>query len=111
MPTAPAKPCRDPYCQNLRPCPLHARKPYESRTPRRRYGSSGWAWQRTVAAVIDAAGGRCQLRLDGCTVRATTADHVLSPRHGGSDEAWNLRASCGECNETRRREQAKAGRA
>ena len=109
-PRAAALPCRTLTCANLRPCALHPqRKPFESSRPRPRYGTSGWDWQRRRQRVIARDGGVCQLRLPGCTNVATTADHVLSPRDGGSDEEANLRASCQTCNETRRRQQAQAG--
>ena len=41
----------------------------------------------------------CQIRGDGCTIRATPVDHIVSPHEGGDfwDEA-NLRAACTHCN-------------
>lgn len=112
MPRRPALPCRNPNCPNLRPCSVHGeRKPFETDgQPRRGYGTSGWDWQRRRQAVIERDGGLCQLRLEGCRQVATTADHIVSPRHGGSDEPSNLRAACRPCNERRRRQQAREGR-
>lgn len=109
---APAKPCVKARCPHTRPCPVHPeRQAFESATPRRRYGINGWDWQRTVQRVINRDGGRCQLQLVGCTHRATTADHIVSPRRGGTDHEMNLRAACTSCNEARRRQQARDGRA
>lgn len=111
MPRRPASPCNVPTCPNMKPCPVHPGRPaFESSSPRRRYGSSGWAWQRLRDAVIARDGGICQLRLAGCTAVATTADHIVSPRAGGSDASTNLRASCLNCNEVRRRAQVVAQR-
>jgi 5-methylcytosine-specific restriction endonuclease McrA len=47
-------------------------------------------------AVLSAAGWRCQW--PGCTNRATTADHVIPLARGGTNDTWNLRASCWSCN-------------
>ena len=78
---------------------------------RERHGTSGWAWQRTVRAVLERDGGVCRFALPGCTRRATTAGHVVAKAAGGSDHPSNLRASCAVCNETKRIEESKAGRA
>lgn len=111
MPHKPASPCRIPGCPNLRPCSVHPPpKPFESSTPRRRYGRSGWAYQRTVQAVLKRDGGICRLRLPGCAIQATTADHIISPRRGGTDELDNLRAACESCNKARMRQQAAEAR-
>jgi hypothetical protein len=37
-------------------------------------------------------------------------DHVLGVAAGGTDDERNLVASCADCNERRRREQARDGR-
>lgn len=41
---------------------------------------------------------QCQLRLPGCTVRATEIDHKVPLMHGGTDDLSNLQAACGHCN-------------
>lgn len=43
---------------------------------------------------------RCQLRLPGCTLTATQADHV-HPRETHGDGPENLRAACRHCNISR----------
>lgn len=69
---------------------------------------TGWSthhptarWKRTRLAVLHRDGYECQLRLAGCTGRATTADHIVPLALGGAmyDPA-NLRAACGHCNST-----------
>lgn len=108
MPTAPKLAC--PKCPNRQPCPTHARKPYAT-AKTRQYGGSGWRWQRIRRLVILRDDGVCQLRLPPCTSRATTADHVVGVALGGSDDPSNLVAACAPCNEYKRRQQARAGRA
>ena len=56
------------------------------------------AYRGQRAAVLEAAGWLCQVRLPGCTVRATTVDHVMPLAYGGTNDRWNLRASCAACN-------------
>ena len=51
--------------------------------------------------VIERDGGRCRMRLPGCTGVATTADHIVPRSHGGTADPSNLRASCGHCNSAR----------
>jgi 5-methylcytosine-specific restriction endonuclease McrA len=63
-------------------------------------GRAGRPWRRVVAYVLDRDGGVCQLRLTGCRLVATTADHVIPFRDRPDLELdpGNLRASCGKCN-------------
>jgi hypothetical protein len=72
------------------------------------YGSK--AWKDAVKAAIARAGGKCELRLPGCTLIATEGDHVRAPRAGG---AWfdlgNIRAACRHCNASRGAAEAKGG--
>lgn len=77
---------------------------------RTRHGTSGWAWQRTVRSVLDRDGGACRFALPGCTRHATTAGHVVAKAAGGSDHPSNLKASCAECNEAKRRQESIDGR-
>ena len=114
MPRRPALPCRRPGCPNLQPCAVHPLpKPYESSRPRHPlgYASNGYERQRIAQEVLERDGRQCQLRLPGCTRVGTTPDHIVSPRDGGLYVLSNLRASCKSCNEARRRQQARDGRA
>lgn len=94
------KPCLHHGCaatvRNGSWCPVHA--PPQPTTAERGYGGS---WARTSARIIQRDGGVCQLRLSGCTVRATTTDHVVPKLHGGSDEDGNLVAACRHCNSSK----------
>ena len=69
-------------------CPFHERvahAAYDSRAYRRR--------RRAVLGLP------CALRLPGCTVVATTADHVVPVSRGGRDSP--LRPACAQCNSAR----------
>ena len=103
---APLRRCCWPGCphrQDAAYCPFHARY-----SPRNHGGRSrqvrglGAGWPQLKAAVIERDGGRCQLRLAGCTLIATTADHIIPRAVGGSNDVANLRASCVHCNAARR---------
>ena len=55
------------------------------------------AWRKVRAHVLDRDGHQCQLRLDGCTGRATHAHHTHGRRVTGDDPA-HLVAACEHCN-------------
>jgi 5-methylcytosine-specific restriction endonuclease McrA len=59
-------------------------------------------WQRTRVCVLDRDGHTCQIAGPGCTIVATTVDHVVARSDGGAvfDPA-NLRAACQHCNASR----------
>jgi 5-methylcytosine-specific restriction endonuclease McrA len=80
-------------------CPACARAQDRRRgTTAERFGA-GWA---TISRkVIERDGGVCQLSLPGCTVVATTADHIISRSQGGDSDPANLRAACRACNSRR----------
>lgn len=107
-PRTPAKACATAGCFNLQPCPLHTRKPWGNRTQN---DVSGYEIQRLRRQVIERDGGVCTIRLPCCTTIATTADHIVGRAQGGRTIESNLRASCKPCNEARRRQQAREGRA
>jgi len=67
-------------------------------TTAERFGS-GWA--RISRLVIERDGGDCQLNLPGCTLEATTADHIVPRSRGGGSDMDNLRAACRPCNSRR----------
>lgn len=58
----------------------------------------GHGWDSKSKRVIARDGGMCQLRLAGCTGRATTADHVVPRSRGGTSDMGNLVAACRHCN-------------
>jgi 5-methylcytosine-specific restriction endonuclease McrA len=49
-------------------------------------------------AVIEAAGGRCQMT-PGCRNLATTCDHIIPISAGGGHSPQNLRAACRPCQD------------
>jgi len=54
-------------------------------------------WRRIRLAVLQRDGWVCQLRLAGCTGRATCAHHVLG-RSVTGDSMEHIVASCTSCN-------------
>jgi 5-methylcytosine-specific restriction endonuclease McrA len=67
-------------------------------------------WRKVQRRILKRDGWVCQIRLPGCLVTATQADHIVDVRAGG---AWydpaNLRAPCGFCNRSRE-DQGRKGR-
>lgn len=59
----------------------------------------GGAWPRVRRTILARDNHTCQICLPGCTVTATTVDHIQPVALGG---AWydpdNLRAACTHCN-------------
>ncbi|WP_163902246.1 HNH endonuclease [Mycolicibacterium pulveris] len=45
--------------------------------------------------------GPCQLRLPGCTGRASTWDHIVAVSKGGGHGRGNVRPACAHCNSSR----------
>lgn len=106
MPTAPASPCSTPGCGHLRPCAVHPIKPWQRSRPHQMTSGSGWAWQRVRVSVLLRDNYTCRY----CGGPATVVDHVIGLARGGSDDPSNLVAACVQCNEIKRRREARAGR-
>lgn len=60
-------------------------------------GGSTSAWRRMRARVLHRDKYLCQLRLPGCTIKATQVHHVLGRSVSGDDPRY-LVASCRSCN-------------
>jgi 5-methylcytosine-specific restriction protein A len=61
------------------------------------------AWKPLARKVLERDGYVCQIRLPGCTGRATAADHVVEWRDGGAKyDMANLQAACAACNTAKR---------
>jgi len=54
-----------------------------------------------LPAILRRDGYVCQVRLPGCTVRATAVDHIYPRAWGGRAVPENLRAACSNCNNGR----------
>jgi 5-methylcytosine-specific restriction protein A len=68
-------------------------------------------WQKRRAEVLERDGHRCTFLLsDGarCTEPATTVDHIVNIRNGGTHDLSNLRAACSFCH---RRKTSREGQA
>lgn len=57
-------------------------------------------WRRIVAYVLEHKGRRCLMRRDGrtCHAYATTVQHIIPRRRGGTDRLSNLIPACEPCN-------------
>lgn len=55
------------------------------------------AWRRKRLLVLERDGYRCQLKLEGCTGRATHVHHTVG-REVSGDNIAHLVASCAACN-------------
>src|SRR3954464_587513 len=70
-----------------------------------RYHGPAWRAIRQFVFIRDRA--TCQLRLPGCTIVATVADHIVEVAAGGSDDPWNVRAVCQGCHNRRHAEKGR----
>lgn len=68
-------------------------------TPRTQRVYNNRKWKIIRAAALARAGYQCELRLPGCTGRATQGDHVLGLEDGGDPFSLsNTQAACRSCN-------------
>lgn len=80
-------------------------------------GTGSWSGQRrafpaaTRRAILDRDAWTCQLRYEGCTGRATIADHIVPHAEGGSDDPTNGQAVCPSCHDIKTRAEQARGRA
>src|SRR5262245_11080044 len=91
MPTAPDKPCRDPRCPVLGPCPLHD----PLLTYKRWYKTA--RWRRLRRQVLDDEPLCRHCRHEGRVEPATEVDHII-PHRGDEVLFWdarNLQPLCG----------------
>jgi 5-methylcytosine-specific restriction endonuclease McrA len=101
------RPCPTPGCWRFQgQCPAHDFRPWARTRSRRQPAGSGWAWGRLRLRILQRDGNRCHW----CAGQADVVDHVRGVAAGGTDDEQNLVASCADCNEQRRRQQAGAGR-
>jgi hypothetical protein len=94
------KVCSKPGCPHLQPCPTHMAEDRARRNARVRdygYGSSNWQQVRKQRHAL--AQGRCELKLDGCTITATHTH--LNPELQGDHRTatiYHARACCASCS-------------
>jgi 5-methylcytosine-specific restriction protein A len=60
-------------------------------------------WRKVRRLVLERDGHQCQLRLDGCTGKATQVDHTIDLGDGGAPyDPANLASACKPCNIAKR---------
>jgi 5-methylcytosine-specific restriction protein A len=92
MPSRPASPCGTPRCPNLRPCPVHAPKPWATTTTSRHRRGYGTDWDKLRARKLK-ANPWCE----ECGARAVAVDHRVPKAEGGTDRWENLQSLCSPC--------------
>lgn len=78
--------------------------------PGRPYSHRRWR-ERVRPRILERDGHVCRIGLAGCTVIATSVDHIVELDAGGASfDERNLRAACHSCNSKRGRLYANAKR-
>lgn len=89
MPRRPPSPCGHTGCPNLRPCPDHQRKPWESSSRKSKLTVSGSAEQARAQRILERDRYRCHV----CRgFGADQVDHVICLAEDGPDDETNLAA-------------------
>ena len=57
---------------------------------------------REISKRVRRARPLCEIRLPGCTLIATAADHIVPLEEGGASTYANARPACTNCNNRRR---------
>lgn len=108
MPRAPKK-CANADCeervQGRTYCKTHTPMNWEAKP---RYATAEHrAWRKQVLAR---AKGQCELRYQGCTHRATEADHTIPTAEGGTTTLDNGKAACAPCHQKKTQQEALRGK-
>lgn len=74
---------------------LPVRRTFSTPRPPRHWTYQG---EKNRLQVLEQAGYRCQMGLEGCYGTATQVDHITPKRFGGSDDLDNLQAACWHCD-------------
>lgn len=107
-PWAPKRRCSRPGCPHWQPCPAHAgtgigwRDRPSSAAGRRLRGD---AWMRLRRQVLTEE--PCCAYCGRPGQPDDVIDHVLALSRGGSNDRGNLRRACRDCNERKRRGEAR----
>lgn len=96
----PDKPCGEIIPANSTRCTECQRAVWRAR-PKRHAAPYDAKWRR-LSKRQRRREPLCQLRLPGCTVLATEADHIVPVTRGGTSTPDNLQSACGSCNKRKR---------
>ena len=72
--------------------------PTDRESKRRSDATYNAEYRRNRKICLERARWRCEIRLEGCTRRATQADHITPVSRGGGHGLGNLRAACESCH-------------
>jgi 5-methylcytosine-specific restriction endonuclease McrA len=102
------RPCPEPGCFELVPCPAHPRKPWQGKGNDARLGKSGWQRRRDNERTMRRHGGICHVCGRG---GADRIDHIVNLAADGSDDEDN-RAPIHSvpCHRDKTQREAAAGR-
>lgn len=105
MPTAPRRPCTQPGCPQLQPCPVHVRDTSIG------YGHAGT--KRIRGRKLQAMRARLFQREPWCRAckerLATIRDHVIPLSEGGKDDETNEQPLCQMCSDAKTQAEARRG--
>lgn len=109
MPRAPKK-CASPNCetrvQGKTFCKPHTPVNWSSQSTRS--STEHKAWRRIV---LKRSKGTCEIKLTGCTHRATEADHIKPIAEGGAEyDPDNGQGACSPCHQKKTQQEAQRGR-
>lgn len=97
MPTSARQPCLKPRCQHDKPCPIHARKPWDHRGRTRQERGYGAGHERLRDQVL-AEESCCRIcRYPG----QGTADHIIPLFQGGTTTRENMQRLCTRCQQAK----------
>ena len=99
MPSAPPRPCAQPRCPHLQPCPVHVRVAWRKvgQPPPARI--RGRKLQRLRDELFTKQPLCVVCQAQGRVTIATIRDHVLNLAGGGADLEANTQALCVACHD------------
>lgn len=102
MALAPPRPCTEPHCHLMQPCPKHPRvawRPRFSEAPAIRVRGRELQRRRAALFARSPSCAICRRRL--LTLRDMIRDHRIPLAEGGRDDATNEQALCAACSKTK----------
>jgi 5-methylcytosine-specific restriction enzyme A len=109
MPLAPPRPCAQPRCPHLQPCPVHPKAAWRTTGAPPPARIRGRKLQRLRAELFTKQ-PLCVVCLStGRITIATIRDHVVPLTEGGPDDRTNEQPICADCHRAKTEVEAKRG--